>query len=57
MKSKEYSMKVFLEMLPIILKLILGAVACFLVLFGIHWLAILIGICLGIIYYILPQKQ
>jgi len=56
MKNKDSSLRLLLLMLPIILRILLGAVACFLILFGIHWIAILTGIALGIIYYIIPRK-
>ena len=57
MKKKESSIRLLLEVLPIIFKIFIGAIACFLIFFGIHWVAILAGFGLGIVYYIIPQKQ
>jgi hypothetical protein len=39
-----------------IIKIFLGAIATFLIVFGIHWLAILAGVILGIIYFAIPKR-
>jgi len=39
-----------------IFKIFIGAIATFLIVFGIHWLAILAGAVLGIIYFVIPKK-
>jgi len=41
---------------PGIIKIFLGAIATFLIVFGIHWLAILAGVILGIIYFVIPKR-
>ncbi len=56
MKNKESSVRLILEMLPIIGKIFIGSIAGFLIFFGIHWIAILAGSVLAVIYYIIPQK-
>ena len=40
-----------------ICKVLIGALAVFLILFGIHWMAILAGIVLGAVYFIMPIPQ
>jgi len=40
----------------VVFKIFIGAIAIFLILFGIHWLAILAGTILGIIYFAIPKK-
>lgn len=40
-----------------LLKTLIGAIALFLILFGIHWVAILIGVVLSGIYYLIPVKH
>jgi len=40
----------------VVLKIFIGAIAIFLIVFGIHWLAILAGAILGIIYFVIPKK-
>jgi len=40
----------------VIFKIFIGAIAIFLIVFGIHWLAILAGAILGIIYFVIPKK-
>ena len=58
MKKNRSSTIFFLEIVSIILKLFMVAIAGFLILFGIHWVAILSGISLMIIYFILsPQPK
>ena len=39
-----------------VFKIFIGAIATFLIVFGIHWLAILAGAVLGIIYFVIPKK-
>jgi hypothetical protein len=39
-----------------IFKIFIGAIATFLIVFGIHWLAILAGAVLGIVYFVIPKK-
>ena len=39
-----------------ILKVFMGAIAFFLIVFGIHWLAILAGVILGIMYFAIPKR-
>ena len=41
---------------PGVFKIFIGAIAIFLILFGIHWLAILAGGILGIIYFTIPKR-
>ncbi|MDP4285924.1 MAG: hypothetical protein Q8891_16035 [Bacteroidota bacterium] len=43
-------------LVPGIFKIFIGAIALFLILFGIHWMAILAGIILGILYFIIPKR-
>ena len=40
----------------VVFKIFIGAIATFLIVFGIHWLAILAGAILGIIYFVIPKK-
>ncbi|HET6225945.1 MAG TPA: hypothetical protein VFF27_06675 [Bacteroidia bacterium] len=40
----------------VVFKIFIGAIAIFLIVFGIHWLAILAGVILGIIYFVIPKK-
>jgi len=40
----------------VVFKIFIGAIAIFLIVFGIHWLAILAGAILGIIYFVIPKK-
>lgn len=37
-------------------KIFIGALASFLILFGIHWIVILAGIALGIFYFAIPKR-
>ena len=39
-----------------IFKIFVGVLATFLILFGIHWIAILAGVALGIIYFAIPKR-
>jgi len=39
-----------------IFKIFIGTIATFLIVFGIHWLAILAGAVLGIVYFVIPKK-
>ena len=39
-----------------ILKIFLGGMAVFLIVCGIHWIAILTGVILGAIYFALPKS-
>ena len=39
-----------------IFKIFTGALASFLILYGIHWIAILIGVALAIVYFTIPKK-
>jgi len=39
-----------------VFKIFIGVMALFLVLFGIHWIAILSGVILGILYFIIPKR-
>lgn len=39
------------------LRMFTGIMALFLVLFGIHWIAISIGICLGVAYFLMPKQH
>ena len=49
-------MKLILRDTAGIAKIFLGAIATFLILFGIHWMAILSGIILGALYFVIPKK-
>jgi hypothetical protein len=40
-----------------LLKKLVGATAVFLVLFGIHWTAILAGVAFGALYYLMPERR
>jgi len=40
----------------VVFKIFIGAIAIFLIVFGIHWLAILAGAILGLIYFVIPKK-
>jgi len=40
----------------VVFKIFIGAIAIFLIVFGIHWLVILAGGILGIIYFVIPKK-
>jgi hypothetical protein len=37
-------------------KIFIGAMATFLILFGIHWIAILAGVILAILYFAIPKR-
>jgi len=37
-------------------KIFIGAIASFLIFCGIHWLAILVGVILGIVFFAIPKK-
>jgi len=37
-------------------KIFIGAIATFLILFGIHWIAILAGGILAILYFAIPKR-
>ena len=39
-----------------IFKFFIGSLSVFLILFGIHWIALLAGIALGILYFAVPKK-
>jgi hypothetical protein len=39
-----------------IFKIFIGAIAFFLIVLGIHWLVILAGVILGIIYFVIPKR-
>ncbi len=39
-----------------VFKIFIGAIASVLILFGIHWLAILAGVILGIMYFVIPKR-
>jgi hypothetical protein len=39
-----------------IFKIVTGALGLFLILFGIHWAAILVGIAMGVISYAIPKN-
>jgi type IV secretory pathway TrbD component len=49
-------MKLDVKQAKRILKIFTGALAAFLILFGIHWLAILAGVALGIFYFAIPER-
>ena len=49
-------MRMVLKDVAGICKVLTGALAVFLILFGIHWIAILAGIVLGTLYYALPHR-
>jgi hypothetical protein len=49
-------MKLILKDAAGILKFFLGAIASYLILFGIHWMAILTGVVIGILYLAIPKK-
>ena len=49
-------MKINLAIVLAVFKLFIGAIALFLILFGIHWIAILTGVMLGILYFVIPKK-
>jgi len=40
----------------VVFKIFIVAIAIFLIVFGIHWLAILAGAILGLIYFVIPKK-
>jgi hypothetical protein len=56
MKNKQIDGQLIIEIVPTHLKIFLGAIASFLILFGIHWIAIITGIVLGAVYYLIPKK-
>ena len=39
-----------------VFKIFIGAIACFLIVCGIHWLAILTGAILSILYFAIPKR-
>ena len=39
-----------------VFKLFIGAIAFFLIVCGIHWLAILAGVILSIVFFTIPKK-
>lgn len=45
---------IFRNIMPY-LKMFTGIIALFLFLFGIHWIAISVGVCLGIVYFFMPK--
>jgi hypothetical protein len=49
-------MKLILKDVAGIFKIFMGTLASFLVLFGIHWIAILAGVSLGILYFAIPKR-
>jgi hypothetical protein len=49
-------MKLFFGNAAGIFKIFIGALAAFLILFGIHWVAILAGVALGILYFAIPKR-
>jgi len=49
-------MKIITKDLVGISKILIGALAAFLTLFGIHWIAILAGVALGAIYFMIPKR-
>ena len=48
--------QLFKDILPVF-KFLIGTFSCFLILLGIHWIAILAGILLGVIYFVIPKKS
>jgi len=61
-KNKLYSitetsinMKFFVKDAAGIFKILIGVLGLFLILFGIHWIAILFGVALGVIYFAIPK--
>jgi hypothetical protein len=53
--SDKVTRRTVMNEVPALFKLFVGTMACFLILFGIHWIAILVGLVLGIVYYMLPK--
>lgn len=49
-------MKLILQDVAQYLKFIAGIFACFLILFGIHWIAILCGCVLAIMHFLIPKR-
>ena len=49
-------MKLILKDAVGIFKILIGIIAIFLVLFGIHWMAIITGVAIGIFYFAIPKK-
>ena len=49
-------MKLILKDAVGIFKFFIGAIASYLILFGIHWMVILAGLVLGILYFAIPKK-
>jgi hypothetical protein len=49
-------MNIISKDLAAISKLLIGALSAFLILFGIHWIAILAGVALGALYFIIPKR-
>ena len=49
-------MKINLAIVIGIFKIFIGAIALFLMVFGIHWIAILAGVILGVLYFIIPKR-
>ena len=49
-------MKIISKDLAGIFKILIGALAAFLILFGIHWIAILAGVVLGALYFLIPKR-
>ena len=39
-----------------VFKIFIGAMASILIVCGIHWMAILAGVMLGIIYFVIPKR-
>lgn len=54
---KPGKMKMILKDVAGICKILIGTLAVFLILFGIHWVAILAGIVLGALYFIIPKRH
>jgi hypothetical protein len=49
-------MKINVAIVLAVFKFFIGAIALLLVLFGIHWIAILAGVILGILYFLIPKR-
>ena len=56
MKNKQIDRELLVEILSTLLKNFIGGIAIFLIFFGIHWIAIVAGVTLGIVYYFIPKK-
>lgn len=50
------NMRYILKDAASLFKIFIGGIALFLILFGIHWIAIISGLILGGLYLLIPRK-